>query len=67
MDLLKWTAEAWGWLEDQWVVQLLLLLSDEAQLMAQQLLTTKRLEYPDPKWAVLQWVGHTPEQHWRRF
>lgn len=28
MELLNWTTEPWGWPEDQWVVQLLLLLSE---------------------------------------
>lgn len=42
---------------------LLLLLSGEAKLMAQQLPTKNMLEYQHLKQAILQCVSHTPEQH----
>lgn len=48
-------------------VHLLILLSGEAQLTAQQLSIAKLLEQLDLKWAILQQVGHTLEQQHQHF
>lgn len=62
VELFKHGAEAWGWPYSQCVVHLLLLLSGEAQLMAQQLLLSNLLEYPDLKRVILKWVIYNPKQ-----
>lgn len=67
LELYECSALVWGWLEEQWVARLLLLLSREAQLLAQQLLVANLMGYPDLKWAILQRVGQTPEQYGQHF
>lgn len=67
LDLFEHAAEARGWPEFQWAAHLLPFLSGEAQFAAQQFPVMNLLEYPDLKWAILQRVGHTPEQHHQCF
>lgn len=55
-----------GWVT-QWPVRLIPLLSGEAQVAAQQLPVANLLDYEDLKWAILQIVGRSPEQHCQRF
>lgn len=65
--LFERTAEACGWARTQWSVRLIPLLTGEAQVAAQQLPVANLLAYDDLKRAILQRVGHTPEQHRERF
>lgn len=67
IELFEHTAEACCWSEDQWAVWLIPLLSGEAQLAARQVPLQSLLTYKDLKKAILQRVGHSPEQHHQRF
>ncbi len=60
-------APACGWPQMNWPVRLILLLTGEAQLAAQQLPVQNLLVYDDLKRAILQRVGRNPEQHRQRF
>lgn len=51
------------WVVFQWVVPSTASAVEGAQFVAQQLPVANLLEFPDFKQAVLQWVGHTLEQH----
>ncbi|XP_060796560.1 uncharacterized protein LOC132898907 [Neoarius graeffei] len=59
--------ETSGWPVEQRAARLLPLLTGEAQLAALQLPADHRLAYVDLRRAVLQRVGHTPEQQHQRF
>ncbi len=67
VDLFEKTAEACGWARSQWPVRLILLLTGEAQVAAQQLPVANLLAYEDLKRAILQRVGRNPKQHRQRF
>ncbi len=67
LDLFEKTAAACGWPQTDWPVRLIPLLTGEAQLAAQQLPVQNLLVYDDLKWAILQRVGRSPEQHRQRF
>ncbi|XP_051523485.1 uncharacterized protein LOC127423327 [Myxocyprinus asiaticus] len=67
LDLFKRTADIWGWPLGQWSARLIPLLSGEVQLAAQQLPATSLLAYGDLKRAILQRVGHTPEESHQLF
>lgn len=69
IDLFEKTAEACAWPQPHWPVRLILLLSGEAQVAAQQLTRTKFpiSFYEDLKRAILQRVDLIPEQQRQRF
>ncbi|XP_051519827.1 uncharacterized protein LOC127421099 [Myxocyprinus asiaticus] len=67
LELFECMAQALEWPRVQWAVHLLPLLTGEAQLAAQQLLVDNLLRYPELKKAILQQVGHSPEEHRRWF
>ncbi|XP_067305339.1 zinc finger and SCAN domain-containing protein 21-like [Pseudorasbora parva] len=67
LDLFEKFAEAGGWPRQDWPMHLILLLSGEAQLAAQQLPVKNLLVYEDLRRAILQRVGFSPEQHRQRF
>ncbi|XP_060781588.1 uncharacterized protein LOC132889279 [Neoarius graeffei] len=67
LALFEQAAEAWGWPVEQRAARLLPLLMGEAQLATLQLPANSRLVYADLCQAVLQRVGHTPEQQRQRF
>ncbi len=67
LDLFEKTAEACEWPQMNWPVRLILLLTGEAQLAAQQLPVQNLLVYNDLKRAILQQVGRNPEQHRQHF
>lgn len=59
--------EAWAWSDSQWTVCLLLLLSGETQLMAQQLQVVTLLQYLHLKQTILQPLSCINEQHHQHF
>lgn len=63
VELFEHTAKVCLWPISRWSVCLLLLLLREAQLTAQQLPAARLPDYLDQKWAIMQWVGCTLEQH----
>ncbi|XP_059423164.1 neurotrophin receptor-interacting factor homolog [Carassius carassius] len=67
LELFQKSAEACRWPREQWPVRLIPLLSDEAQVAAQQLLVANLLVFDDLKRAIIQRVGRSPEQHRQRF
>ncbi|XP_067260366.1 uncharacterized protein [Chanodichthys erythropterus] len=67
LDLFERSVEACKWPRDQWSMRLVLLLSGEAQVAAQQLPIPNLLVYEDLRQAIVQRVGRTPEQHRQRF
>ncbi|XP_060778632.1 uncharacterized protein LOC132887175 [Neoarius graeffei] len=67
ITLFEQVAEASGWPMEQCAARLLPLLMGEAQLAALQLPADHWLAYADLRRAILQRMGHTPEQQHQRF
>ncbi|XP_067302542.1 uncharacterized protein [Pseudorasbora parva] len=67
LDLFERSAEACGWPRLDWPVRLILLLSGEAQIAAQQLPVPNLLVYEDLRGAIRQRVRLSHEQHRQRF
>ncbi|KAI7804923.1 putative SCAN domain-containing protein SCAND2P [Triplophysa rosa] len=67
LGLFERVAVARGWLDDQWALHLIPLLSGEAQVAAQQLPPENLLVYAELKKAILQRVGRSPEEYRQRF
>ncbi|XP_060782398.1 uncharacterized protein LOC132889677 [Neoarius graeffei] len=67
LTLFEQVAETSGWPMEQRMARLLPLLTREAQLAALQPPADHQLAYTDLRRAILQRVGHTPEQQQQRF
>ncbi|XP_067306044.1 uncharacterized protein [Pseudorasbora parva] len=67
LELFQKSTEACGWPREQWPMRLIPLLSGEAQVAAHQLPVVNLLVFNDLKWAIIQRVGQSPEQHRQHF